>query len=327
MNTKINTILPIAICLTLPGIGLLASPRSGTILFPDSFLVWGIASSQLYLMWYCLWFLRDAIEQKAKNSWLHFGLVFLGFAVVSLFITYLAIKNEYPATISEFFFRYVMGSILFGSIQHALRTQENLASLRLEKEQLQTENYRVQLRAIRTTIDPHFLFNSLNTLRSMIRQQHLNSEEFVISLSDFYRQTLKHNENTTISLKEELAVLESYLFVMKNRNEEAINIQIDIDESMMRHQIPTMALQVVVENCFKHNCMSSKKPLRIEMSIQDGQYIQVRNNIQPRFNETEGSGYGLNLLTKRYELMHVADGIRIEKNADYFKVQLKLVET
>ncbi|MEL7063062.1 MAG: histidine kinase, partial [Bacteroidota bacterium] len=101
--------------------------------------------------------------------------------------------------------------ILFLGIQYVLHSQRKSSRLFLEKERLQTENYKSQLQVLQAKIDPHFLFNSLNTLRSMVRQSHENSEQFILSLSDFYRQTLTYNENTQLQLSEELAVLESYI--------------------------------------------------------------------------------------------------------------------
>ena len=119
-------------------------------------------------------------------------------------------------------------------IQFAIRSQANIAKLQLEKEQLLTENYKTQLKAIRNQIDPHFLFNSFNTLRSMIRYNHPKSEDFVISLSEFYRQTLKSHENVNLPLAEELSVLKSYLFLMKTRNEKAVFDEFKILLNLMK---------------------------------------------------------------------------------------------
>ena len=224
------------------------------------------------------------------------------------------------------FFRILLASILFLAIQYALKAQQNIARLLLEKEQLQTEHYRVQLRALRANIDPHFLFNTLNTLRSMVRQHHANSEKFIISLSDFYRHTLKHHDNTTLPLSEELAVLQSYLFVMKSRNGEAINIDINIAEPLLQLHLPTLALQIVVENCFKHNSMTSKMPLQIEIGSMEDDCIFIKNNIQPKIGDDKPSGYGFELLRKRYDLLNVPQGILVEKSPDQFCVKLKLLQ-
>ncbi len=322
LKSTVNTVLPIALAIILPGLSLYTNPEvelSSNYLF---FIGWLGASIFMYLNWYILWFLWDIKANPQRRSLLL--LMIIGMVgLVSSFL-YLALENGYELRGFNLI-RIFLSVILFLAIQYALKTQERISRLLLEKEQIQTENYRAQLKVLQAQIDPHFLFNSLNTLRSMVRQQHSNSEKFIMSLSDFYRQTLKHNQNTTLSLSKELTVLQSYLFLMKSRNEEAIQVDIKIDEVLYDRQIPTLALQVVVENCFKHNSMSSKRPLSIQIETTDDLYIVVRNNIQPKLGDEESSGYGLSFLTKRYELMDIEGGVVVQENIDEFSVKLKLM--
>lgn len=317
MNSKINFILPIAVAVLLPIAGFFSSREINTQREYSFFFQWLITSIFLYILWHMLWY-SSKINSKYKN-WISvlipiafFGILYTGFYL-----------NGHSPKISNFV-RTSFATILIFIIQYTLRTQQNNATLLLEKEQLQTENYKTQLKAIRTQIDPHFLFNSLNTLRSMVRHHHSNSEKFIMSLSDFYRQTLKHNENTTLPLAEEIEVLKSYLFLMKSRNEDAILINIDIDEKLNDFHLPTLSLQVIVENCFKHNSMTSKMPLRIDIRNTNDFYIEVINNIQPKFGNKDESGYGLDLLKKRYELLNVEHGIMVEASENQFKAKLKL---
>lgn len=158
----------------------------------------------------------------------------------------------------------------------------------------------------------------------MVRQQDINSEQFILSLSDFYRQTLKYNESTTIKLSEEVKVLESYLFLMKNRNKEAVQVSIDIAEEHYEHQIITLALQTVVENCFKHNMMTSKQPLKIQIKSLPDYRIEISNNIQEKLSTPTTSGYGLENLKKRYELLGINNGVEVKQNEQEFIVKLKL---
>jgi LytS/YehU family sensor histidine kinase len=112
---------------------------------------------------------------------------------------------------------------------------------------------------------------------------------------------------------------------MKNRNEEAVSVSLDIDDSLLQFHLPTLALQTVVENCFKHNSMTSKKPLHIEINNTDDFYLRVKNNIQPKIGDNTSTGYGLESLKKRYELMNIKRGVLIEETPDYFIVKLKLL--
>jgi LytS/YehU family sensor histidine kinase len=286
-------------------------------------LGWLIASIILYILWYLLWYLQN-IRSIYKKWWFLLALaVFVGILLGALYLSFIKDMTDFKW---HFVIRIMVASFLFLVIQYALKAQRNISRLLLEKEQIQKENYRTQLRALRAQIDPHFLFNSLNTLRSMVHQQNSNSEQFIMSLSDFYRQTLKHNENTTLQLSEELAVLQSYLFLMKSRNEEAISVNINIDRSLHQFHLPTLGLQLVVENCFKHNSMTSKMPLLIEITNTDDFYIVVSNNIQPKIGNNGSSGFGLDLLRKRYELLNIEEGVLIQETADQFCVKLKLIK-
>ena len=323
LKTTINTVLPIALAVLLPGLSLYSNIEAEYLNSKLNFLVsWFVSGMVMYLLWYILWFLWDI---KANPSrWRLILLLTVVLAMIIAFLTFYARSQEITLR-GIYLVRAILGVILFLAIQYALKTQDNISKLLLEKEQIQTDNYRVQLQALQRQVDPHFLFNSLNTLRSMVRQHHSNSEKFIMSLSDFYRQTLKHNENTTLPLAEELAVLESYLFLMKSRNEEAIKVKLNIDPSLHKKHIPTLALQIVVENCFKHNSMTSKRPLRIEISSTADFCIEVKNNLQPKIGDQQPSGYGLNSLQKRFELMDIHQGLLIHESDDQFSVKLKLI--
>jgi sensor histidine kinase YesM len=322
LKSKINIILPIALALILPGLSYYSNAETVVPEGTGMAQSWLLTSLVLYLLWHILW-ITMKLNSRYRVLWIvliltaYFGLSYFTLGLFDL------TRYEYFRWFS--LIRFALISAIFLLIQYALKAEQNIARLRLEKEQIQSENYRVQLKALRGQVDPHFLFNSLNTLRSMVRQQNANSEKFVMSLSDFYRQTLRHNENTTLPLSAELQMLESYLFVMKSRNEDAIFVHIEIDDALLGLHLPTLALQVVVENCFKHNSMTSTMPLHIDIENVDGDYISVTNNIQPKMGDTEPSEMGLDLLRKRYALMDVNQGVLIEHTPDRFSVQLKLI--
>lgn len=316
MKIKINIILPIILALVIPALRFYSFFEIAPLTDDSVFGAWFLSSMVLYCLWYFLWLLWD-INQKNKK-W--YALVLFG---IVLILMVLNIKL-FDVNNDDGIIRILAPIVLFTTIQYALKSQKNVSLLLLEKEQLQTENYKAQLKTLRAQVDPHFLFNSLNTLRSMIRQQHSGSEQFVLSLSDFYRQTLRHNENTIIPLSEELKVLQSYLYLMKSRNEKAVQIKLNIDESLLKHQIPTMALQMVIENCFKHNSMTSKNPLLIDITSTEDFYIRICNNIQAKIGDDNLTGMGLELLRKRYELMNIKQGLIFKHTTEQFCVQLKL---
>ena len=321
MKRKIHTILPIVLALLLPILSFFTNERIAFLSNPISYITWAVSSFVLYNLWYLLWYLWDL--KRGYNEWKY--VLKLAACCIGIIGGILTMRSN--AEIFNYFklTRPLLGVFIFLVIQYTMKVQENIANLQVEKERMQTEHYKAQLKVLHAKIDPHFLFNSLNTLRAMVRQGHGNSEKFILGLSDFYRQTLKYNENTKLRLSEELSILESYLFLMKNRNEEAIFVDISIDNSLYSFFLPTLALQIVTENCFKHNSMTSKMPLRIEISNTDDRYIVIKNNIQPKFKAGESTGNGLNALTKRYELMNTSNGVIVEQSSDHFKVKLKLI--
>lgn len=319
LKSKVQIILlPIALALILPVIGFYSN---GEVVLQNEkgfFVRWFSSFFTLYTFWHLLWyFSSDKFRNYRRWIWL---IPFVFFGVLYGVLDIIGCNVRFRTIV-----RLTFASVIVLIVQYAIRTQQKITQLLLEKEQIQTENYKAQLKALHAKIDPHFLFNSMNTLRSMVRQGHANSEKFILSLSDFYRQTLKYKDNTTIELSEELAVLESYLFLMKNRNEAAVSIQQNVESSLHQYRLPTLALQVVVENCFKHNSMASKMPLHIKIENAEGHYIQVSNNIQPKFGKKEASGYGLDLLRKRYELLNIEQGVIIEETPHQFMVKLKLI--
>ena len=321
MKSKINIILPIAFAIILPGFGFISNNEMNFTDNSEPLRRWVTTAIMLYILWHLTWPISN-MKSKFKN-WIYFLIPLLFFMILSG----ISFQLNHPPKVNILvvMVRFIFAFSLILIIQNVVKSQQNISALLLEKEQLQTENYKTQLQALRTQIDPHFLFNSLNTLRSMVRQQHSNSEEFVMSLSDFYRKTLQHNNNTTLPLFEEIKVLESYLFLMKSRNEGAIKLDLNVDSSLDQFHLPTLALQMIVENCFKHNSMTSKLPLHIEIKNTIDFYIIVNNNLQPKIGDIEASGFGLDLLKKRYELMNISEGLLVEKTADQFSVKLKLI--
>jgi sensor histidine kinase YesM len=317
LKIKIDGLVPIILAFLLPALRFYSSNEIISSIDYSVVGAWFYSSLVLYSLWYFLWQLWEFSEGNKK--W--YALILFGIT-----ITLIVLNNKlFDVNTDSAIIRLLIPFMFFLTIQYALKSQRKVSKLLLEKEQLQTENYKAQLKTLRTQVDPHFLFNSLNTLRSMIRQQDSGSEHFVLSLSDFYRQTLRHNENTTIPLSEELKVLQSYLYLMKSRNEKAVQIKLNIDESLHEHRIPTMALQTVVENCFKHNSMTSKNPLQINISSKEGFYVSVCNNIQAKIGDNSSIGMGMELLRKRYELMNIKHGLIFKHTTEQFCVQLKLI--
>ncbi|SDN10886.1 sensor histidine kinase [Siphonobacter aquaeclarae] len=322
MKLNINRLLPFALAAILPGLNFFSNTGALADGRLDFYGRWLSASLVLYVLWYLL---QYATNRSSRYQWGFTAAIILAYMVLvySFFSIFVFIHHENIRwnLLVKFFF----ASLLFLIIQYALRASSSIARLELEKEQIQSENYRVLLQQLRSKVDPHFLFNSLNTLRIMARKQHPSTEQFIISLSEFYRQTLKYNEASTVPLREELSVLKSYLFLIQTRNEGNLDISFQIDERLLDFLIPTLSLQIVVENCFKHNAMTSANPLSISVSATDDFYVVIQNRKIPKLSQSPKSGYGLDNIRQRYTLLNVQQGMLISESDTHFEVKLKLI--
>lgn len=195
--------------------------------------------------------------------------------------------------------------------------------IELELERVKADHLTAQYESLKQQVNPHFLFNSLNTLKSMVEIEDKHSAEFILNLSDFYRFTLEKRKQDLIPLAEELSILHSYMFLLSARFEEGINFGDQIPGSYSTSLIPPFTLQLLVENCIKHNVVSLEQPLTISLSIkQDMLYVQ--NNLQLKMNPDQSLKMGLENINQRY-LHLTGKNIEIEENSGSFTVKLPLI--
>ena len=171
-----------------------------------------------------------------------------------------------------------------------------------EKEMLKRESLHAQLNALKTQVNPHFLFNNLNTLCSIIPENPKQAVDFVQQLSKVYRHILEVRDEKSIPLKDEMEVLKAYAFLLKTRFGDNLEIEINVNEQELEHTIVPLSLQLLMENAIKHNIVSHDKPLKIEVSTKGGQLI-VTNNLQKKNQIAESTGIGLNNIRNRYKLL------------------------
>jgi len=155
---------------------------------------------------------------------------------------------------------------------------------------------------LKSQLNPHFLFNSLNVLSSLIKKDSDKAQNFVDEFSSVYRYTLDVIEKPVVELKEELDFAKSYLFLQKIRFDNAVDLEIKVDASKLNYFVPPLAVQTLLENAFKHNRASVDNPLNIRIYDEDNLLVIV-NNLQPKIKGPDSKGVGLNNLNKRYELL------------------------
>ncbi|MGD1842289.1 MAG: sensor histidine kinase [Thermonemataceae bacterium] len=191
----------------------------------------------------------------------------------------------------------------------------------LDNQWLKKENARFQYELLKNQLNPHFLFNSLNTLSSLISIDAVRAKSFVRKLSQVYRHILEHREKELITLRDEMKFIEGYVFLLKTRFGEGLQMNIKIAAADMNKKIVPMALQKLNENVVKHNAVLEGAPLVIHICSQNEEII-ITNNIQ-RKQSTSSWGIGLKSISNSYKRQQKS--INIVKNPQFFQVALPLL--
>ncbi|MBN2174123.1 MAG: histidine kinase [Bacteroidales bacterium] len=227
-------------------------------------------------------------------------------------------KQGYIAMIIEFVVTVVITTIYFaaGFFQAWRETAVN-------EERLKKESIALQYRALRNQVNPHFLFNSLNTLSTLVYKNQDQAVKFIKELSEVYRYVLEQRETELVDVDKEIKFLEDYLFLQKIRHGDSLEYKIELEKTDHFMIVP-MALQILVENAIKHNVVSRDEPLKIEIFQKDG-YIEVKNNLQKKTAVDKTGGIGLGNLQSTYS--HLTDKkIVVEENEKEFIVKIPLLK-
>ena len=194
----------------------------------------------------------------------------------------------------------------------------------LEAQQFQTEHIKSQFEVLKSQIDPHFLFNSLNTLSAIISENQGLAVEFSENLSLVYRYILQNKDKEVVSLETELSFVESYIFLLKTRFEHSLTVNFTINKTAFNTFVPPLSLQMLVENAVKHNIISKEKPLHIEIYADNINTLFVKNNYQPKISTKNSTKIGLNNIVKRYQYL-TQQPVQVLNNEQHFMVALPLL--
>lgn len=169
-------------------------------------------------------------------------------------------------------------------------------------EELEKQNVISRYEALKNQVNPHFLFNSLNTLSGLIYKNTEQADQFIRKFSEVFRYVLELNNNQLVTLQKELKFLDSYLYLQQIRHGDSIKVHKSIPAEYLNHQVPPMSLQILVENIFKHNVFTKHMPMDITLAVEQGAFF-VKNIYRPRESEFKSTHIGQKNLFKRYELL------------------------
>lgn len=209
-------------------------------------------------------------------------------------------------------------------LYEALHLFVELKDTKIREERLKKENATSQLANLRNQISPHFLFNSLNTLIYLIDRDKEKSKEFVHKLSFIYQSVLDSSKKDLVSLNEELEYINAYTGLLKNRFGESLTFDFKIENKDLGKKIVPLSLQLGIENAVKHNVVSKKQPLKIDVSSSNG-FLVIANNLQKRIQNKPNSGLGLKNIANRYRLIS-GEEVLIDNGAENFVLKLPLLD-
>jgi hypothetical protein len=193
-----------------------------------------------------------------------------------------------------------------------------------EKELLKRESLNAQLDALRTQINPHFLFNNLNTLTAIIPEDPDTAVKFVQQLSNVYRHILEVKDEPSIPLEDELRVLNSYAFLLQTRFGKNLHIKVDIEDALLSQKVAPLSLQLLMENAIKHNVVSEDHPLFIHIYAKDDRLV-VSNNLQLKKQHIASTGIGLENIRQRSRLL-TDKVVEVMAGPENFTVSIPLIE-
>jgi sensor histidine kinase YesM len=317
---------------TSPVIGVLAITPV-TIIDHYPFDKWLLSVSTIMALALALWGLNIILWVRNTSSpvkrYVISALVNLVLAWAVSILLFHGGEFGHRATHSTYFHFHL---ILFLSIdtvililQDLLVTREKKTAIELENQALRLKNMEAVNQQLKQQIHPHFLFNSLNTLKSLMSANPDQAEEYLVRLSDFLRASLSSHSPNLIRLRDELDLSINYLEMQKIRFGDALQFDVDIPEEWKNsYYLPAFALQQLAENAIKHNILTSDRPLHIAIVGRD-KTITVRNNWQKKDGVAESPGIGLANLQERYRILSNND-ILIETSNDVFSVSIKALE-
>ncbi len=251
------------------------------------------------------------------NATLFFSAVNLFVSIYDCITGIVMLNNE----IGLLYFVYFVVLFILVFVSRILRFQIIHQEDIVEKELLKQQSLLNELEALKNQINPHFLFNSLNSLNSLIRDNK-PATTFVNKLSFMYRYILQSRSQDLVTIEEELKFLESYIYLINTRYRDRFKIEISIDSEFMTEKIPALALQLLVENAVKHNEISESNPLLVKVYYEKNAIV-VENVIRLRTTFVDSTGNGLVNLDKRY-MMLKNQNIIISNAENIFKVKLPL---
>jgi two-component system, LytTR family, sensor kinase len=287
----------------------------------------------------CHWVRRSNLRRFTKLEdwpkrviWSVFGYLFftVGFAKTTYWVLCYTHFGGIIPTERKFSILVILAAmivLIIATLYECITYFEKWKEAISETEQLEKLYLETQFQSLQSQLNPHFLFNGLNVLSSLIAESPRRAEDFVDELSNVYRYLLRSNDREIASVGEELRFIRSFFHLLETRYDTGVSMKINVRQEIYDTNLPALALQILVENAVKHNEISPEKPLKIE--IFDGKNtgqtcLIIRNNLQRKATRPASNHVGLENLRQRYALLGKS-GFEVQNDGRYFIVTLPIL--
>ncbi len=280
-------------------------------LFLDTFLPWRkYVETRLFVGIISLFMLSFSLI---------FGVIYLFDYTMNDTLNFMAVYQPMLIKLAIILFILIL---IFEIIYFALYSYYSYTTLQIEAVKQERKQIELQLSALKSQLSPHFLFNSLNTISSLVYKEKKRAQRFIRKLANMYQYTLKSYSEKLITLDEELTFVRDYLFLLETRFENKLSCTINVSEILLDTKVPPLAIQMLVENAVKHNQKDEENPLHITIESTK-KHIVVQNNITEKPSNITSFNIGLKNINSRYLLLHT-EGIIVSNGAS-FSVKLPLI--
>lgn len=274
-------------------------------------------------------FPRDSDFFKRTMLLIFFFLLMSALVILGLFSIYVGTgllqDKNYENKFTWAYLVVGIVNIFFAFLNEGIFSFERWKNELNETENLKMAYKQSQLMGLKSQVNPHFLFNSLNSLSGLIQEDTARAEKFLDEMSRVYRYMLRNEETQLVQLAVELQFIRSYFSLLKARYNEAVELQVDINEGDKEKLVPPLSLQVIIENALFQNKTAKDSPLVIRLASDDGEAIIITNNVQRKvMTEIVEYEAGLDNLVKRYQLMNQPP-VKIEEEATVRRIRLPLI--